>query len=118
MIYDLEERTTKFGENVLVFVKSIRKDIYNEPIIKQLIRSATSIGANYREANSGSSTKDFKNKIHIVQKEANETKHWLQMIVKTNPEITKEARILWKEVHEITLIFGKILSNYGKKHKE
>jgi len=109
-IYDLEERTSKFGEDVIMFVKRIRKDIYNEPLIKQIIRSATSVGANYREANGGSSPKDFKNKIHICQKEAKETKHWLQMITKTNPEVTKESRILWQEVHELTLIFGASIS--------
>ncbi|MFH1564758.1 MAG: four helix bundle protein [bacterium] len=111
MLYDLEERTSKFGENIIVFVKGIKKDIINEPLIKQIVRSATSIGANYREANSASSKKDFRNKIFISQKESNETKHWLQMIVKSNPEITENARILWKEAHELTLIFGKILSN-------
>ena len=114
MHYDLEERTSKFGENTIIFLRKIKKDVINEPLIKQIIRSATSIGANYREANAASSKKDFKNKIFISQKETNETKHWLQMIVKSNPETTEEARILWQEAQELTLIFVKILSNLRK----
>lgn len=111
MVYNLEERTSKFGESILVFVKAIKKDIYNEAIIKQMIRSATSVGANYREANRASSKRDFRNKIFICQKEVNETKHWLQMIAKTNEEVIRQARLLWKESHELTLIFSKILSS-------
>jgi four helix bundle protein len=113
--FDLEERTSKFGENIIIFLKKIKINIYSEPIIKQLIRSATSIGANYREANAASSRKDFRNKMFISQKEAKETKHWLQMIVKTNPENIEEARILWQEVHEFTLMFGKILKTLKEK---
>jgi len=113
--YDLEERTAKFGENIIVFVKKIKRDIYNESTIKQLIRSATSIGANYREANGGSSPKDFKNKVHICQKETKETKYWLQILGKSNSEIIEETRTLWKEAHEFTLIFGKIIATLNNK---
>jgi four helix bundle protein len=76
--------------------------------VSQVIRSATSVGANYIEANQASSKKDFRNKIRICQKEANETKHWLRMISITNPENKEECRKLWKEAHELTLIFAKI----------
>jgi len=51
MQYDLEERVAQFGENIILFCKSISLDEYNKPLIKQLIRSATSVGANYMEAN-------------------------------------------------------------------
>ncbi len=108
--YDLEERTAVFGENVIEFCKVIKQDAINKPIISQLVRSATSIGANYMEANSASSKKDFKNKIFICKKEAQETKHWLRMITKCVPEKREEAVKLWKEVQELTLIFGKIIS--------
>lgn len=118
MVYDLEERTSKFGEDVIGFARKIRIDFITETLLKQIVRSATSVGANYREANSGSSDKDFKNKIYICQKEANETKHWLQMIVKACPETAEEARILWKEANEITLIFGKTLSTLKNKQNQ
>jgi four helix bundle protein len=111
MIYDLEERVSKFGENVIIFCKSIKTDPITRPIISQLIRSGTSIGANYMEANQASSKKDFQNKIRISQKESNETKYWFRMIAKAVPGKEKEARELWKEAHELTLIFAKISKN-------
>ena len=109
--YDLEERTAKFGENVIGFCKTVKQDIITRPLISQLIRSATSIGANYMEANGASSKKDFKNKIFIAKKEAQETKHWLRMLIKCVPDREQEIMSLWKEAQELTLIFGKIVSN-------
>lgn len=108
MIYDLEERTAKFGENIIYFCKKLIKDQISGQLIKQIVRSATSIGANYMEANQASSTKDFKNKIRICQKESNETKHWLRMIAASTPASVNECRIFWQEAHELTLIFAKI----------
>lgn len=107
--YDLEERTAKFGEGVIVFCKSIKQDAITRPLIGQLIRSATSIGANYMEANGASSKKDFRNKIFICKKESQETKHWLRMLAKCVPEKQKELRVFWREEQELTLIFGKIV---------
>lgn len=89
----------------------IKKNTINESMIKQLIRSATSVGANYCEANGATSRKDFKNKIYICRKEVQETKYWLELIAETNQEEIKELRLLWKEAHELTLIFNKIGSS-------
>lgn len=108
--FDLEERTGKFGEDIIKFCKSIRQDAITKPIINQIIRSGTSVGANYCEANGASSKKDFKNKIHICKKEIQETKHWLRMAVVAVPDKKDEARKLWQEAQELTLIFGKIVS--------
>lgn len=113
--YDLEERTAKFGENIIEFVQSLASTPINRPIISQIIRSGTSIGANYMEANQASSKKDFRNKIYFCKKESNETKHWLRMISKANPDKAKECRKLWKEVQELTLIFSKIVISLNKK---
>ena len=109
--YNLEERTAKFGEDIIEFCRNIRQNTITKPIINQLIRSGTSIGANYMEANSASSKKDFRNKIFISKKETQETKHWLRMIAKCLPERKEEIRKLWKECQELTLIFGKIVSS-------
>jgi four helix bundle protein len=114
MKYDLEERTAKFGENVIEFCKNLPKNSVNEPLIKQLIRSATSIGANYYEANGASSKSDFKNKIYICKKEAQETKFWLRMVAKSTLEVKDEAKKLWREAQEMTLIFSKIISSCKK----
>ena len=100
MNYDLEERAAKFGENIIHFIKILPYNDINRPLINQIIRSATSIGANYMEANQASSNKDFKNKIRICQKEANETKHWLRMIASANGEnIKTECRKFFQETH-------------------
>mgnify|MGYP001569508635 CR=1 FL=1 len=108
MNYDLEERCAKFGENIIKFLKIISQNELAKPLIKQLIRSSTSIGANYMEANQASSRRDFKNKIRICQKEANETKHWLRMMAVVIIDKKEQCRIFWKEAHELTLIFAKI----------
>jgi four helix bundle protein len=110
MQYDLEERTAKFGEEIIKFCKKLKQDAINKPIINQIIRSATSVGANYMEANSASSKKDFKNKIYICKKEIQETKHWLRMMANCEPEKREELVRLWKECQELILIFGKIIS--------
>lgn len=109
MKYDLEDRTAKFGENVIKFARKIPKDAVTLPIISQLVRSGTSIGANYCEADGAESKKDFKHKIGICKKEAKETKHWLRMIAMASPELKDEARALWKEAQELTLIFSSII---------
>jgi len=113
--YDLEERTAKFGEDILDLCNGIKQDAVTRPIISQLVRSGTSIGANYMEANAASSKKDFRNKIHICKKEAQETKHWLRMLSKASPDKQKEIRKLWGECQELTLIFGKIVSKLKRE---
>jgi len=108
MKYNLEERTAKFGENIIEFVRTLKRDELNKPLVSQLTRSATSIGANYMEANEAVSKRDFKNKISICKKELNETKHWLRMIAKANQDKKEKCKVFWKEAHELTLIFAKI----------
>ncbi|KKQ91617.1 MAG: hypothetical protein UT58_C0018G0013 [Microgenomates group bacterium GW2011_GWC1_39_7b] len=115
--HDLEERTAKFCESVILLCQKLEPTIINKPIINQLIRSATSIGANYMEANSASSRRDFANKIFICKKESQETKHWLRMLSVTvdDKEITEKLRILWQECQELTMIFQKITSSLREK---
>ncbi|TSC93507.1 MAG: hypothetical protein CEN89_44 [Candidatus Berkelbacteria bacterium Licking1014_7] len=106
--YDLEERTAKFAEEVLVFLKTIEETTINKPIISQLVRAVTSIAANYCEADGAESKKDFKHKIAICKKESKETKLWLRMLAKVNPEIQEKYRKFWQEAQELTLIFSAI----------
>lgn len=110
-IYDLEERTAKFGEDIISFCRNIKQDYIVGPIINQLVRSGTSIGANYMEANGASSKRDFRNKIFICRKEAQETKHWLRMMAKCCPDNKDDIVKMWEEGQELTLIFGKISSS-------
>lgn len=106
--YDLEERTAVFSENLIDVCKKASKNSVANPIIDQLIRSGTSIGANYCEANGASSKKDFRNKIFICKKEGKETMYWLRLLAKSSSELEADCRKLWKEAHELTLIFSKI----------
>lgn len=112
--YDLEERTATFGEEAIEFAKSLPKNAINLPLISQLIRAATSIGANYMEADAAESKKDFRHKIAICKKESKETKHWFRMVAKANPGKADECRELWKEAQEFTLIFSSILKSKKK----
>jgi four helix bundle protein len=111
MEYDLEERTMVFAKNVLGAIKTIKENGLNRSITNQLIRSATSVGANYCEANGASSKKDFRNKIYICKKEIKESKYWIEMLAEIESEKKDSLRKLWKEAHELTLIFGKIASS-------
>lgn len=110
-IYELGERTAVFGESIIKFIRSIRQDNINRSILSQLVRSATSIGANYCEADGAESKKDFQHKIGISKKECKETEHWLRMLSISNPECKDKCRQYWKEAHELTLIFSKIINN-------
>ena len=109
--YDLEERTVVFGERIIDFVKTLPKNSINNELIKQMVRSGTSIGANYVEADGAESKKDFRHKIAICKKESKETKHWLSMIARANPNRKDECRELWNEAQELTLIFSSIFSH-------
>jgi four helix bundle protein len=93
--FDLEERTAKFGEAIVRFAKKISSNPVTRPLIGQLVRAGTSIGANYCEANDAESKRDFRHKIGICRKETKETKHWLRMMAVAAPELCEDARILW-----------------------
>ncbi len=114
MKFDLEDRTAIFGEKIIELVRKHKGDFWARAIFDQILRSGTSIGANYCEANEASSKKDFLNKIAISKKETNETKYWLRMISKSFPEEKNSCRELWKEAHELILILSKILINAKK----
>lgn len=106
--FNLEERTAKFGEKIIEFCKKIPKSSITDPLIIQLIKYGTSVGANYSEADDAESKIDFKHKIGITKKEARESKHFLRMIVTAVPSLKEEARPLWQEAKELNLIFNTI----------
>ena len=112
--YDLEERTAKFGENTILFAKNLQINEITKRIIPQLIVSATAIGANYCEADCAESNKDFIHKMAIANKEAKEAKHFIRMASTACPEYSSEGRKLWKEAHELNLIFTTIIKNAKK----
>ena len=107
-VYDLEERTARFGEAVIDFAKTIPQDAVTNRLISQLVGAATSVGANYVEADDAVSKKEFLKNIGTCRKEARETKHFLRMVVRAVQGLKPEARQLWKEARELHLIFSKI----------
>ena len=107
-VYDLEERTALFGEAIIRFAKRIPRNPANDRLTDQVVGAATSVGANYCEADDAVSKKDFKNKIGTCKKEARETKFFLRMIATSEPNLKPEARILWQEAKELHLIFSAI----------
>ena len=107
-VYDLEERTARFGEAIIRFAMKIPRNPVNDRLISQLVGAATSVGANYCEADDSVSRKDFRKSIGTCKKEARETKHFLRMIAIANGHLKSEARTLWKEARELHLIFSAI----------
>lgn len=106
--YDLEERTAKFGENIIKFCRKIPRGPVTDPLIVQLVKCGTSTGANYCEADDAESKQDFKHKIGICKKETREAKHFIRMIVVACPNLKEEGRPLWQEAKELNLIFNSI----------
>lgn len=104
-----------FSEEVVLFLKTLKQDAISKPIILQLVRSVTSIGANYCEADGAESKKDFEHKISICKKECKESKYWFRILSTTNSECKEVCRKFWKEAHELTLIFSKIIQNSKNK---
>jgi len=113
--YDLEERTAKFGENIIMLARKLPRDEITRRMIPQLVAAGTGVGANYCEADCAESNKDFIHKMAIANKEAKETKHFLRMVSKACPEHAAEGRRLWKECHELNLILTTIIKNAKKK---
>uniref|UniRef100_A0A7C6ECS3 Four helix bundle protein n=1 Tax=candidate division WOR-3 bacterium TaxID=2052148 RepID=A0A7C6ECS3_UNCW3 len=113
--YDLEERTARFGEAIIRFAKKIPVNEVTKPIIGQLVRAGTSVGANYCEADSAYSKKDFQPKIGTCKKESRESKHWLRMVAVAAPELREEAKVHWQEAHELNLIFSSITKKRKSK---
>lgn len=107
--YDLEERTLEFGKRIIRMCKSISKNIVNNVLINQVMRSGTSVGANYREANETETKKDFCFRMRICRKEGKETIYWLGLIVEANPEIAERVRPLAQEAQELVKIFASII---------
>ncbi len=103
--YDLEERTAVFGEHVIDLVKLIRETAVTRRLIDQVVGAATSVGANYCEADESVSKKEFRLKIGICKKEAKETKFFLRMLARAVPDHCDAIRTLWLEAKSLHLIF-------------
>lgn len=110
--FDLEDRTLIFSKNIITFCRSLPKETVNFTLIDQLVRSATSIGANYREANDALGKKDFGHRVRIARKEAKETSYWLELVKDANPNFSNKTDSLLKECCELRNILSAILKKF------
>jgi four helix bundle protein len=110
---DLSRRTLEFAIGLIALVDALPKSRAAEVIGRQLLRSGTSIGANYREAQRAESRDDFIHKVAISSKEAAETEYWLELIAQTKQLASNDAEKLLFECRELIAI----LLSIGKKAK-
>ena len=106
--FDLEDRTLKFSKECIDLCKILVKDDVNNVLASQLMRSSTSIGANYREANDTDTKKDFYHRIGICRREAKESRYWLQLLTHANKRFSKESEYPADEALQLARIFASI----------
>ena len=102
---ELEKRTKLFALEVINFVASLPRNRTFEVIGRQLLKSGTSIGANYREAGRAESHDDFIHKIAICEKESAETQYWLELFLEGKLAQPEKCEKLRKEASELLAIF-------------
>ncbi len=107
--YDLEDRTLEFSKNLIHVLKTLPKNTINFNLADQCLRSGTSMGANYREANETETKRDFQFRMRICRKEGKETIYWLKLIIETNLELKDDVAPLLEETQELVKIFAAII---------
>lgn len=115
MKFDLEDRTLQFAKQIVKLCQKLPNNTVNFKLIDQLIRSAGSIGANYREANDSLGKKDFLHRLRISRKEAKETIFWLELILEANMKVNNEISPLIGECQQLKSILSKIIMNSENK---
>lgn len=106
--YDLEDRTLEFSRRIVRLCRALPKDVVNRRLADQLVRSGTSVGANYREANETQTKKDFRNRLRISRKEAKETVYWINLVMEANPDLKERVAPLLQEATELLKILASI----------
>jgi four helix bundle protein len=114
---EMRDRTKKFALRVIAMVGQMPQDKVGWVLGKQVLRSGTSVGANYREACRGSSRKQFANSVEIALREADETLYWLELIMESNMFKTEKLQPLWDEGNELVSILV-ATSNSTRKNME
>ena len=98
---EFKERTIRLGLNVIALSRSITRDIASDVLVRQVIRSATSVGSNYHAACRARSDSEMLAKLAIVEEEADETMFWLQMLMRAGAAPDSKVKPLEAEAEEI-----------------
>jgi len=112
--YDLEDRTLEFSKRLIRLVKALPKNDINFILGRQIIRSGTSVGANYREANETETKKDFQFRLRISRKEAKEIVYWFNLIIEANPHLKERIQPILQESMELLKILATIIKTTKK----
>src|SRR6266568_4464367 len=105
---ELGKRTKQFALKIIAFAATLPVGRIGDVIKYQLVKTGTSVGANYREANRAESRNDFIHKIGVVEKEAAETQYWLELSQEARLGSTQERQWLLQESGELLAIFTSI----------
>ena len=114
---ELKDRTKKFAIRIFKFLNTVEKSESSQVLIRQLLRSASSVAANYRAVCRGKSNADFLNKLKVVDEEADESLFWLEMINDLNIICEKqELKLLLTEANELVSIFSAAIRTIKSKN--
>ncbi|MFA6250547.1 MAG: four helix bundle protein [Candidatus Shapirobacteria bacterium] len=114
--FNLEDRTLDFAKSIIKICQILPNNIVNNKLVDQMIRSAGSVGANYREANDSLGNKDFVLRLRISRKEAKETIFWLQLVQQANPTLSLQIVKLIDECTQIRNILSSIIIKITRKN--
>ncbi|MFY8109610.1 MAG: four helix bundle protein [Bacteroidia bacterium] len=113
----IKNRTKKVGLEVIKLIDELPNNASSWAIAKQIVRSSTSIGANYRAACRAKSTADFINKLKIVEEEADETQYWLEILEESGLVQSDRIEFIKREVNELlSIVVSSIKTLKSKIH--
>lgn len=110
------KKSYEFGLKIIRMTRTLDRTYENIVLIKQIIRSATSIGANIEEALGANSRKEFIHSMNIAKKEARETMYWLKLIAETNKDLAKELVFFMEDNLQLINILTKIVKTSNSRH--
>jgi four helix bundle protein len=116
--FELQKRTKQFAVRVYKLCEAIPKSVGSTIVIRQLIRSSTSVAANYRAACRAKSNADFLNKLKIVEEEADESFFWLDFIVAVELSTEKRMKEILQEANELVAIFTATIKSLRLKNSK
>ena len=113
----MKQRTKEFALRVIKMVRSLPKDFVSQTMGKQVLRSATSVGANYRAASRGRSPAEFRAKIGIVLEECDESGYWIELLRNSETLPASKLVALLQEANEITAMMVASLNTSRKNNR-